>query len=122
MQILKKIILLLILVSQSLFSIDIKELSGSFANISPEIQNEFSEPFKSIENSSYLISPILGAILFESGVLWNYYKFADKTNPVGNLAKLLFHENLIRDPYDLSRSDSTGIPNSIVFKKKRFRH
>ena len=83
------LLILIFLTNSFLFSLDPRLLKGTY--------NPLEEKYKKL-------SPIHGAILRESGVLWNYYKFGDDKDPQIQLIKDLYHEHLGAFLYSRSKN------------------
>ncbi|MFH1462051.1 MAG: hypothetical protein ABIF12_03840 [bacterium] len=74
-------------------ALDPQDLAGSMNLINPSVKDYFRENLKSQEHYEWLLSPLLGAKLWESKIIWNIYKFLPDEDPLVLLVKDLFNEN-----------------------------
>lgn len=70
-----------------------RDFAGSMNLINPSVKDYFREDLKSQEHSEWLLSPLLGAKLWEARTIWNMYKFLPDEDPLAILVRDLFNEN-----------------------------
>ena len=87
------IIILILFYNFSLIgSGDPKDFFGTYDSIVNKIDKD-----KGIDDTIVALSPIHGMLLWDTGVIYNYYKLASKSNTRGKLIQTLFHAPVIKD-------------------------